>query len=73
MKDQTIVRLNTCRLLNVGLQRQAIYFLKERSNNCEMKYLSVVKCWFTKTRVGLSIVFRNEPFSWDANSLQDSY
>ena len=43
------LRLYTCRLLNVSLQRQAIYFLRERSNNCEVKYLSVAKYWFTKT------------------------
>ena len=24
-------------------------FLKERLKNCEVKYLSIAKCWFTKT------------------------
>ena len=43
------MRLNTCRLLNIGLQRQIFKFFKERSNNCEVKYLSVAKCWFTTT------------------------
>ena len=45
------MRLNTCRLLNVDLQRQVVFFLKERSNNYEVKYLSVTKCWFRTTRL----------------------
>ena len=50
-KGQSIRWLNTCQLLNVGLQRQAICFFKERSNNCEVKeYLSVAKCWVFKDK-----------------------
>ena len=49
-QDQTSVRLHIYRLLNVGSQRQATnIFLNEKSDNCEVKYLSVAKYWFTKT------------------------
>ena len=40
MKDQTIVRLHTCRLLNVGLQRQVFFFKKDQTivklNTCRL-------------------------------------
>ena len=33
----------------VHKDKQPIFFLNEKSDNCEVKYLSVAKCLFTKT------------------------